>query len=279
MILLTDGHTYGDEQACYEFAGRASREGVSINALGIGCEWNDAFLDRMTSLSGGNTLYVTSPNDLFHFLEQKQRSLSTVYARKISYSFESSPQVELKYAFRMNQEVGPIQVTSPISLGDLLFGKSLVILLEFLIPPFTKEMKEISLAEGRLVMDITTREVEEAGWRLKLALDVRSDPEPEQPAPAIIEAMSHLSLYRLQDKARSEVGSGNVSQATRHLQYLATHLLAQGNRKMAHDVLIEAEYIQQNRKFSQEGDKRIKYGTRSLLLPPGAELKTNDPLS
>jgi hypothetical protein len=38
-------------------------------------------------------------------------------------------------------------------------------------------------------------------------------------------------------------------------------------------VLKEAENIQKNNHFSEEGDKRIKYGTRSLLLPPGQEIK------
>jgi Ca-activated chloride channel family protein len=228
----------------------------------------------MTALSGGNTLFVTSPNDLYHFLEQKLRSLTMVYARKINFSFESSPQVELKYAFRINPDVGPIQGVSPLSLGDLLFGKSLVVLLEFLVPKLQRDANEVSLAEGRLVMEIPTREGGDVRLPLKLSRKVQDDPEPELPSPAIIEAMSHLSLYRLQDKARQEVSSGNISQATRHLQYLATHLLAQGNRGLAHDVLVEAEHIQQNREFSQEGDKRIKYGTRSLLLSSGMEPKT-----
>jgi Ca-activated chloride channel homolog len=52
---------------------------------------------------------------------------------------------------------------------------------------------------------------------------------------------------------------------------LATHLLAVGDRELAHTVLVETEHIQQSHRFSQEGDKRIKYGTRALLLLPGPE--------
>ncbi|HMN62059.1 MAG TPA: hypothetical protein PJ988_16940, partial [Anaerolinea sp.] len=59
--------------------------------------------------------------------------------------------------------------------------------------------------------------------------------------------------------------------ATKHLHYLATHLLSQGDRELAHTVLMEAEHIQQSRRFSKEGDKKIKYGTRALLLPSGSE--------
>jgi Ca-activated chloride channel family protein len=64
---------------------------------------------------------------------------------------------------------------------------------------------------------------------------------------------------------------GDTIKASRHLQYLATHLLSKGERELAHTVLKEAENIKQQNNFTQEGDKRIKYGTRSLLLPPGPE--------
>jgi Ca-activated chloride channel family protein len=83
--------------------------------------------------------------------------------------------------------------------------------------------------------------------------------------------MSKLTLYRMQEKVRNEVTSGEVDKATRHLQYIATHLLSRGDRELAHTVLVEAEHIQQSHQFSKDGDKRIKYGTRSLLLPAGPE--------
>ncbi len=271
LILLTDGHTYGDEQVCFEMAKKAAANGITINALGLGHEWNDAFLDRLTSLSGGNSQLITGAKDLHNFLEQKLRSLTTVYARHISFDFQSSPAVEMRYAFRLNPDIGPVQVASPVALGDLLYGKSLVVLFEFLLPAISPDQKKVALAEGRLVMELPNKEGSEVRLPMKINRTVMKDPEPELPPAPIIEAMSHLSLYRLQEKARLEVATGNISRATRHLQYLATHLLSQGNRELAHAVLVEADHIQQSRQFSQEGEKRIKYGTRALLLPSGTE--------
>jgi len=80
--------------------------------------------------------------------------------------------------------------------------------------------------------------------------------------------MSKLTLYRIQEKARQEVECGELQHAKRHLHHLATSCLAQGNRDLARAILMETEFIQENRHFSQEGDKRIKYGTRNLLLLP-----------
>lgn len=92
------------------------------------------------------------------------------------------------------------------------------------------------------------------------------------PAP-IVHALSQLTLYRMQEKAKDELEKGDTVKASRHLQYLATHLLSRGERALAHEVLKEADHIQRSSSFSEEGDKRIKYGTRSLLLPPGPENK------
>lgn len=81
--------------------------------------------------------------------------------------------------------------------------------------------------------------------------------------------MSQLTLYRMQEKAQNEVKAGHIEHATKYFNYMATHLLSQGNRELAHAVLMEAEGIKINNQSSSEGSKRIKYGTRALLLPAG----------
>ncbi len=271
LILLTDGHTYGDEKACLTLAERATSEGITLNALGIGHEWNDAFLDRLTSISGGNAFYVATSKDLYRLLEQKMTANATVYAHGLTFEFTSHALCQLRYAFRLGSDAGPLQTTSPIVIGDLLYGKTLSFLLEFYISHVTKDVDQISLADGKLKMEIPSQSEGKTRLFLNLIRPVVDNPEPELPPSAVLDALSHLSLYRLQERARQEVEDGEVSQASRRLQYLATHLLSIGDRELAHTVLVEAEHIQQSRHFSKDGDKRIKYGTRSLFLPSGME--------
>jgi hypothetical protein len=71
----------------------------------------------------------------------------------------------------------------------------------------------------------------------------------------------------MQERARDEVAKGELKSATRHLELLATHLFRKGEGDLAQSVLDEVDHIQQHQAFSEDGEKRIKYGTRSLLLP------------
>jgi len=60
-----------------------------------------------------------------------------------------------------------------------------------------------------------------------------------------------LTLYRIQEKARAEVASGEYDKASMHLQKLATHLLADGERNLAHTILLEVEHVEREKAFSE----------------------------
>jgi Ca-activated chloride channel family protein len=273
LVLLTDGHTYGDDEACLELAKTAAVEGISISVLGIGHEWNDVLMDRIASLSGGESSYISEPRELDHFLMQKLADLETIYARGLKFEFETSPDCHLRYAFRLLPGISDLEIKSPILLGDLLYRKSISVLFEFSVPPLKAETDRYSLARGKITLDIPSRKMTNSRIYIDLYRPTKTNLDPETAPPVIVEAMAKLTLYRLQEKVRLEVGNGEIEKATRHLHYLATHLLAQGDRELAHSVLIEAEHVQQSRRLSEEGEKRIKYGTRALLLPPSPELK------
>ncbi|NKQ35918.1 MAG: VWA domain-containing protein, partial [Chloroflexi bacterium] len=55
LILLTDGHTYGDIEQCLDLAKQVTREDIGFSAFGIGTEWNDQFLDALVTPSSGQS--------------------------------------------------------------------------------------------------------------------------------------------------------------------------------------------------------------------------------
>ena len=101
---------------------------------------------------------------------------------------------------------------------------------------------------------------------MRLGRPVSNSPEVEPPPPQIVQALSRLMLYRMQERARKEIEKGHIETATRHLKVLASNLLTQGERSLAQTILLEVDNLQKKNTLSEEGSKQIKYGTRALFI-------------
>jgi Ca-activated chloride channel family protein len=53
VIVLTDGRTYGDDEAALDLAARAAEQNIGITAMGLGNDWNDVLLDEIALRAGG----------------------------------------------------------------------------------------------------------------------------------------------------------------------------------------------------------------------------------
>ena len=167
---------------------------------------------------------------------------------------------------------GPLASRSDNRLGALEYNRTLKIILELNLRPEWSGGRtgSFELARGTFSFDFPARVINRHRRQFSLAGLVSSYPV-NQPAPAdILQAISQLTLYRLQEKARQDVRQGPIPQAADRLKNLATHLLSRGEKELAQAVLVEAQHIQDAQEYSREGEKRIKYGTRALLLLPGS---------
>ena len=269
LIMITDGHTYGDEAACLDLAERAAAEGIGISGIGIGSEWNDGFIDKMVSFGGGNSLFASSPKDLDNFFADKLKNLVNVYAEGVTWDFDCDDEVELRYAFRVKPDQSPLTISRSICLGSILSSSGLNIILEFVVHPLPKRVTEVTLAHGKLKMNIPSRLKSSSSVSVNLSRAVNDQVTDNTTNAAVIQALSQLSLYRMQEKARHEASTGDIVRATTHLQNLATHLLSLDERDLARTVLMEADHLLKKKSYTGEGDKKIKYGTRALCLLPG----------
>jgi Ca-activated chloride channel family protein len=267
IILLTDGRTYGDETQCRELAVQAVEKGIGISGLGIGSEWNDNLLDEIASKTGGSSIYVSRPEEIQHLLMEKFNHLWQIYAEDAQLEFECGKAVELRYAFRIQPEAGLLPQGSPLHLGPILRNNSLKILMEFLIKPDFGPGNALMLLDGKLDLQVSTLPVKPPLVNVHLGRPVTTGIDLEPPPHEILDALSLVTLYRMQEQAQLEVATGEFDNASNHLQRLATHLLAQGNKQLAQTALVEAEHIRTHQSFSKDGEKQIKYGTRALLLP------------
>jgi Ca-activated chloride channel family protein len=271
IILITDGHTYGDEAICLELAGQASNAGIAISAFGIGSEWNDEFLDELAKKTGGSSLFISDPREIEKILNEKFQGLGKSFVERVHLDLRMIPGVKLNYAFRLNPEVGPLPDLFPIQLGGIPYKSRQRILLEFLVEPIRTNISRLILAEGHFAFDIPLYSISQHRTPITFMRPVSTSSEPETPPHSIVEAMSKLTLYRMQENVRSDIANGELQNAQERLHNIATHLLSQGEMDLAKTTLLEVQNVRNNRKLSQDGEKQIKYGTRALLLSDESE--------
>ncbi len=268
IILITDGHTYGDESACLKLADQAANQDIGLSSLGIGGKWNDILLDDLASRTGGNCLYVRNPQDIRNLLTQKLERLGQTYVERSALNFQLGPNIHLSYAFRLKPEVGILPTHTPLKVGSLPKRGHQRILLEFIVEPLPKGIHQALLMDGEFTFSIPAKS---ASYQipLNLVLPVQDKVPIGTPSHLITKALSKLTLYRMQEKAQDELSEGDYNSARKRLKNIATHLLSQGQIALATTILREADHIQTSQQLSEEGKKHIKYGTRSLLLPDG----------
>ena len=261
VILLTDGRTYGDEERALHEAQRAQAEGIGISALGIGDDWNDLFLDALARRGSGICQYITSPAQLQELLQEQIRGLSTVAINRLGVNVNLPPWVQLQAAFRAAPFMEVLSVTPGRSfpLGNM-GQETLTLLLELVI-------HQPDAGDRRIVRLDFEGFVNGAPMIIRRDVSVQFVTHAYEPAPVpgrLLNTLSRLSIFRLQERAWQALDQGVVKQATRLLESAATRLFEIGHRELGQVALFEAERVQRGAEPTQKGRKQVRYGTRSL---------------
>jgi Ca-activated chloride channel family protein len=142
------------------------------------------------------------------------------------------------------------------------------VIFEYIIEPKAVKSDVLTFLNGSLKVLIASLPMPVPALQMRLQRPVSDQPETDTPPSEVVQALSRLMLYRMQDRARKEIEKGNIDTATRHLQSLAANLLSQGERSLAQTIMLEVDHLQQKNTLSAEGSKKINYGTRALFLAP-----------
>jgi Ca-activated chloride channel family protein len=269
MIMLTDGHTFGDQARCIELAEEAATQGIGLNAMGLGSDWNDEFLDDLATKTGGTSFYVKSPSMVADFMQNQVQQMTNAFAERMKLSVASDPDVQLELAFKLAPNPQPLESNvSSIPLGSLQAKRPISVLLQFQMPP-SQNAGFRTVARIIASGDILQNQRQAYRAVSDISLEVSETPATEEPPTVILDALSKLTLYRLQERAQEALEDGDVVEATRRLENLATRLLEMGEDNLAQQTLAEARRVAHTNVLSEKGKKTLKYQTRSLLLGSG----------
>jgi hypothetical protein len=148
-------------------------------------------------------------------------------------------------------------------LGALQYNVPISALVELIVQPHSPD------ASARLQVGISANVIpggpSTQRFMDQLSLGFTLDPPQGSLLPAVVRAVNKLNLYQMNEKAWKEAERGEIEQASRRMERLATHLLNAGQEQLAQAALAEAGNIARSGHLSQKGRKELKYGTRALL--------------
>ncbi|MCS7251408.1 MAG: VWA domain-containing protein [Anaerolineae bacterium] len=268
LILLTDGRTYGDEDQCQMLADQAREVGIRISAFGIGEDWNDMLLDEIAARSGGVSGYIASPEEIRRRFLEHLSMLQDRYAEDVRLIVEPAQGTMVNAVWQIAPELRiPTRGDSGWYLGPLQASRPIQMLIEFALPPLEPGFLEVARLRTWAHILGNPPQVEEA----ELPIQVHVLPEaPLTTAPPepVLEALSRIVIYRMQERAWEDIRAGRWTEGARKLQEVGTRLLELGAKDLAQQALTIATQLLQGHSASRSQELALKYGTRMLMLPP-----------
>jgi len=265
VLLLTDGHTYGDEEKCIVEARRAGEQKIGITTFGIGEEWNELFLEQVAREAGGTCIYISDPSQARRALQQAVRGLSDIAVHDLWLTLRFPERVRLESVFRCGPAVERLtSLHSEVGLGLLPMGSYMSVLLELVVAP-------TPAGKHRLMQMELRGRAPDSGKEDRLVADLKAEFREgveEQPiSPAIINAVNKVNLFRMQEAAWLALEDGRTQEARERLEAVATRLLDLGEAELARVALLEAQRVAQGKQPSRRAKKTIRFGTRYLRIP------------
>ena len=218
VLVLTDGQTY-EETACIDLANQ-NREQMSFSAMGVGVEFNEKLLMRISQDSHGKYHFIGNAQEIPGIFEDELAGLRAVTVRNGKIDVTLSQGVQVREAFRASPEIyalgAPLLEDRKVTyeIGDLEAGVPGSVLLTLVLPPRRPGAVRIAQAAFRYeVPGIGERSV-----NLDVTVEYSLDRTLTSKRNArVMNLVDQVSIAKLQSRAEEELKVGNVDRATRLL--------------------------------------------------------------
>lgn len=269
VLLLTDGQTWDDENACMAMADEAGREGIAVTSIGIGEDWNEKLLLQIAERSRGNSHWIQNPIAILDAFRQEVEGIQSVAATNLRLSAKLSPGVRAMKIYTTIPMIVDLSSravqngTANADLGSLDGNKGQAVLIELRVPP--QQAGRFSLGRVELSYDLAGGNGTAGRTSADLAVDFNADAAKAVRVNAqVMNLVEKLSAFKLQTRALTDVEKGDLEAATRRLQSAATVLLTLGEQDLADAATREVQALKRTGALTAAGTKKLEYGTRKL---------------
>ncbi len=267
IILLTDGQTYGDEEACYQLASKAASIGVKITALGVGEQWHEELLDTIAEGNNGHSDYIATADAIKPIFQREMETIKSIVATNCVLKCRFTEEVHFRKICKVIPYISDLEYTAGndlnIHIGDLDKEVGMSFLIEMIIQSTSTGRFRISQIE--LSYDIPSQNL--FGQTVKADIFVSlsaAEADCQRMNPKVMNIIEKVSAYDLQTHAIQQAVSGDVKGATQRLKAAATRLLKLGEAELADATLKEIKNLERDGSMTSSGTKKLKYETRRI---------------
>ena len=269
VLLLTDGRTWDDEDACLKLADEAGKQGVAITGIGIGDDWNEKLLLQIAERSHGNSHWIQDPIAILDAFREEVEGMQAIAVTNVTITGRMSEGVRPVRVYTTapmiadisNRTVSGNTVRANLGALDAKTGQKV------LIEARVAAQKPGSFRLGQVEIGYDVPSAGLAGRSARADLNVAFVANAAEAAKVNAEVMNlaeKVTAFKLQTRALTEAGAGNIAAATRQFQAAATVLLDLGEDDLADAVEREIVSLKKTGTFTAAGTKKLEYGTRKL---------------
>jgi Ca-activated chloride channel family protein len=269
MLLLTDGQTFGDEKKCKKIAQKAGDQGILVNALGLGDDWNEDLLDDIAAASGGMADFIDSPNKIVSFFDQAVQSMQDSVVQNAQMVLRLASGVTPRQVWQVlpmisNLGYRPLSDRDvQVTLGEMEKGQPRSLLVELLVGP--RPAGTYRVAQAEVSYDVPGLNLSGEKVKSDILLSFTTNAaDAKHYDPEVMNIVEKVTAFKLQTRALDEAKMGNIQGASQKLRAAATRLLEIGEEDLAQSALEEAENLETSGQMSSRGTKKLRYETRKL---------------
>ncbi len=276
MLLLTDGQTWEDQQACRDLADQSRAAGIPIYAMGLGVggenNWDPHLLEDLAQRSGGEWLMIEAPSQACEVFEKILKAGWNMAMTNVRLTMRLVQGVAPRSVWRVMPLISRLdhhelaEHDIQVFLGDLQSGMGQLILAELLLPP--RPAGTYRLAQADITYNIPGSEQIDQKEAIDLVITYSDDPARAEPVDGrVMNIIERVVAHKLQTRALDEAELGEIVHATQRLRAAATRLLDLGEVDLAHAAEQQAQQIEQDGRVNLAAAQKMRYATKRLVNP------------
>ncbi len=233
------------------------KEGISVTTIGVGTDYNEDLMTRLSQNSDGNTYFVESSRDLPRIFTAELGDVLNVVAKQVHVIIECPDGVEpIKIIGRDGRiKNGKVE----LSLNQLYGGQEKYALVEVRVPA-GQSGKNMDIARARVTYENPFTQKKETSRGIASASFSKDKKAVEKSANVGVQRELHLNLKaEAEEKAIEYFDAGNAPAAIGALQQSAQALKERGRILQDEVLLEEAKKMEDQAEIlKQEGMSKTK---------------------